>query len=183
MKREGLERWVDGLRGGDPAALDAVFTALRPRLFSYLCRLGARREVAEDLVQEAFLRLAEKAPTLRPDTRVDAWMFAVGRNLLVSWWRRHGRGIEVLTDVVIDHPDSLSPFEHALASETERRLERAVASLPPGLRDPLLLVAVEGFEPQEAAAICGLRPDALRQRLHRAREILARALSRGKEAT
>jgi len=181
MKWEGLEQWVEGLRAGEHAALEAVYATLRPRLFTYLCRLGCRQEVAEDLVQEAFLRLAERAPMLRPDTRVDAWLFTVTRNLLVSWWRRRGRWMEVLTDTESDIPDALCPFEHAVASETERRLERALAALPPGLRDPLLLVAVEGFDIQDAATICGLRPEALRQRLHRGREALARSLAGRKE--
>lgn len=180
--RSGTDRWVEGLRAGEHAALEAVYAALRSRIFSYLCRLGCPRETAEDLVQEAFLRLSERAPDLRPDTRVDAWLFTVARNLLVSWWRRRGRSMEVLTDTESPAADPLSPFEHAVASETGRRLERALAGLAPGLRDAVLLVAVEGFDVADAAAICGLRPEALRQRLHRGREALARALARPKEA-
>lgn len=51
----------------------------------------------------------------------------------------------------------------------ERRLEAAIASLPSSYREVLLLVGVEGLPPGEAAVICGVTPETLRQRLHRAR--------------
>ena len=70
------------------------------------------------------------------------------------------------------------PFEQASASETEKRLERALASLPVAYREVLLLVAVERLEPGEAARVLDLKPDALRQRLARARSMLAERLAR-----
>jgi len=62
------------------------------------------------------------------------------------------------------------------ASELERRIERALASLPPASREVLLLVGVAGLDHSDAADVCGITPEALRQRLHRARTMLARAL-------
>ena len=69
-----------------------------------------------------------------------------------------------------------SPFEMAAASELDRRVERALAALPARHREVLLLVAVEGFTPAEAAGVCGVTPEALRQRLSRARTCLAREM-------
>jgi RNA polymerase sigma-70 factor (ECF subfamily) len=57
------------------------------------------------------------------------------------------------------------------------RLERALASLPPASREVLLLVGVEGFEQEQAAAMLGITYDALRQRLARARAQLAERLA------
>ena len=71
---------------------------------------------------------------------------------------------------------SVSPFEETAANQTERRIEAALASLPAMYREVLLLVGVEGLQPHEAAAICGVTPEALRQRLHRARTLLAERL-------
>ena len=66
-----------------------------------------------------------------------------------------------------------SPFEAAARSETERRLEAALARLPLRDREVLLLVGVEGLTPSTAATVCGVTPQALRKRLQRARERLA----------
>jgi RNA polymerase sigma-70 factor (ECF subfamily) len=71
-----------------------------------------------------------------------------------------------------------SPFEAAAATELERRIERALAAMPRAAREVLLLVGVAGLDPSDAADVCGITPEALRQRLHRARETLSKALER-----
>jgi RNA polymerase sigma-70 factor (ECF subfamily) len=69
-----------------------------------------------------------------------------------------------------------SPFEQTAGSELERRIEAALTTLPPACREVLLLVGVEGLRPAEAAVVCGISPEALRQRLSRARALLAQRL-------
>jgi DNA-directed RNA polymerase specialized sigma24 family protein len=69
-----------------------------------------------------------------------------------------------------------SPFEMAAASELQRRVELALASLPGVYREALLLVAFEGFTPAEAAAVCRINGEAMRQRLRRARALLSERL-------
>ena len=66
-----------------------------------------------------------------------------------------------------------SPYEATAANEMERQIEAALASLPATYREVLLLVGVDGFRPGEAAEICGISPEAFRQRLSRARALLA----------
>lgn len=63
------------------------------------------------------------------------------------------------------------------ANEAQRQLARALASLPVRYRETLLLIAVEGLAPAEAAVICGISGEATRQRLSRARALLARRLA------
>jgi RNA polymerase sigma-70 factor (ECF subfamily) len=67
--------------------------------------------------------------------------------------------------------------QHALEfAETHARLERALAKLAPKYREVLLLVAVEGLSPAEAAQVIGIKGDALRQRLARARQQMGKAM-------
>ena len=73
-------------------------------------------------------------------------------------------------------PRRPSPFEQTAANELEHRLEVAIAALPERLREAVLLVAVEGLQPIEAAGICGVTPEAMRQRVSRGRAALAQAL-------
>ena len=73
-------------------------------------------------------------------------------------------------------PSDPSPFEVAAAGELQRRVEQALSTLPGTYREALLLVTVEGLSPAEAAGICGVNPVAMRQRLSRARAMLARRL-------
>lgn len=183
--RESELALVARLRDGDPAAFDAVHDAFNARLFNFLARLSRRREVAEDLVEETWLRLVTKAPQLRPDTQLGPWLFTVARNLYVSYRRSrmledsHAMSLMGLWPSGSPQP---SPFQVTASSETGRRLEAAIGALPVAYREALLLVAVEGLKPAEAAAVCGVSPEAMRQRLSRARAALAERLDAGSPA-
>lgn len=171
---------VTRLRERDPKAFEAVHDAFNARLFSFLARLANSRDVAEDLLEETWLRLVAHAGRLQPDTRLGPWLFTVARNLHTSY--RRSRVIADAGDV-----DAVglwsrgtpppSPLEVAEASELERRVGAALAALPTIYREALLLVAVEGLRPSEAASVCGITGQAMRQRLSRARALLDRQLT------
>jgi len=179
MDRETELALVRRLRDGDEAAFDAVFDEFHARLYAFLARLSRRREVAEDLLEETWLRLVANASRLNLDTRLGPWLFTVARNLHVSYCRSRLVDASLAADLIgvwpVSPPEP-SPFETLAASELERRVERALSTLPAIYREALLLVAAEGFSPAEAAAVCAVTPEALRQRLLRARAKLAREL-------
>jgi RNA polymerase sigma-70 factor, ECF subfamily len=168
---------VRRVQNGDRDAFDAVHALFNARLFGFLARLARSRDVAEDLLEETWLRFVTHAGRLDSDTRLGPWLFAVARNLHISYCR--SRAIEERAADSIGLWPSVpdSPFEHAVGSELERRIEAALASVPVSFREVLLLVGVEGLRPTEAAAICGVTPEALRQRLKRARALLAARLA------
>ncbi len=176
MDREFELRLVERLRSGESAAFEAVYEAFRPRIFSFLARLSRRRDVAEDLLAETFLRLVARARDLRGDTSLAAWLFTVARNLHVSWCRNRALHEGLVAGLTPSWPEPAAgetPFEAASRCETERRLETALARLALPDREVLLLVAVEGLAPVEVASALGLAPEVLRKRLQRARERLA----------
>jgi RNA polymerase sigma factor (sigma-70 family) len=180
MDRDLELRLVDGLRAADPRAFDLVHDAFNARLYNFLARLSNRREVAEDLLEEAWLRLVVHAPRLRSDTRLGPWLFTVARNLYVSYCR--SRQIEdaytggMLGLWPCGRPEP-SPLQSAEAGEMAERVARAVASLPAIYREALLLVSVENLQPSEAAMVCGISAVAMRQRISRARALLSERLA------
>ena len=180
MERESELALVDRLREGDAAAFDAVCAEFHRPLYNFLARLSRSRDVAEDLLEETWLRLVGHARRLAPDTRLKPWLFSVARNLYASYCRSRVLDQSLSADVLGLWPTSPlepSPFEQAAAGELERALERALARLPVPYREVLLLVAA-GFTSPEAAAVCGTTPEAIRQRLSRARAMLSRAMGR-----
>src|SRR5437899_9441374 len=76
---------VERLRQRDADAFDEVYAAFNTRLFTFLVRLSRRRDVAEDLLEETWLRLVKHAQRLRADTRLGPWLFTVARHLHVSF--------------------------------------------------------------------------------------------------
>ena len=181
MDREFELQLVGRLRTGDAAAFDAVHDAFNGRLYNFLVRLSNQRDVAEDLLEETWLRLVKHAGRLRPDTRLGPWLFTVARHVHASYcrWRLLEDSHADLMGLWPHGRPGPSPFEALEASETEQRLATAVASLPLAYREALLLVVVEGLRHSEAADICGVTAEAMRQRVSRARALLARRLTDG----
>jgi RNA polymerase sigma-70 factor (ECF subfamily) len=179
--RDPTERpLVDALRRGETAAFDAVYAKYRGRIYGFLLRLSRRADVAEDLFQETFLKLARNADRLAEDTDLAAWLFTVARNAWVShrrWSMLDLSRLVAIEDDVLPPASAADPDARADAARVMERLERALESLPLASREVLLLVGVEGFEQDEVARMLGIQYDALRQRLARARAQLAERLA------
>jgi RNA polymerase sigma factor (sigma-70 family) len=170
---------VARLRRADAEGFAIVYERYRARIYSFLARLCRDRAEAEDLLQETWLRLARHATRLEPDVDLAAWLFAVARNC----YRSHRRWALVDLDRRRKMnlwpwrgPNDPSPFDLASAGETERRIEAAIGQLAPRYREVFLLVVVEGFEPAQAGPVLGLSTEAVRQRLSRARKMIADTL-------
>ncbi len=180
MDRDFELQLVERLRAGDPDAFDVVHAAFNDRLYNFLARLSNRRDVAEDLLEETWLRLVVHARRLQPDTRLGAWLFTVARHLHASYCRSrlledsHAASLIGLWPYGRPEP---SPLQEVEMQEAHRRVATVLASLPLAYREALLLVSVEGLRHAEAAEICGVTPEAMRQRLSRARAIFARRLA------
>jgi RNA polymerase sigma-70 factor (ECF subfamily) len=179
MDRDCEVALIARLRAGEAAAFDAVLDHFNRPVFNFLLRLSRRREVAEELLEETWLRLVARAPALREDTHLGPWLFTVARNLYVSYCRSrlvedsHVASLIGLWPCGTRQP---SPFESIAATEGERRIEAAIAALPVMYREALLLVGVQGLSITEACEVCGTSPEAMRQRVSRARALLARRL-------
>ena len=176
MDPESEKELVRGLREGDPVAFDRVYEAWNRRLFAFLLRLTRRRELAEELLEETWIRLVKGISNLRDDAKLAPWLFAVARNLYLS--HRRARILDEGSLGEVDPPDRVtpSPLEVAATNELQRRLERGLAMLPPSYREALLLVGVHGLTPSEAARVSGITPEAFRQRLSRGRALLGQRL-------
>jgi RNA polymerase sigma-70 factor (ECF subfamily) len=178
MDRDSELETVRRLRTGDTDAFDTVHAAFNVRLYRFLARLTGSRDAAEDLLEETWLRLVTHAPQLDAETRLGPWLFTVARNLHLTYCR--ARAVESRATATLGlFPTAVqeSPFQATAGNELQRRLEAAMATLPIDAREVLLLVGVEGMTPSEAAAVCGVRPEAMRQRLKRARALLAQRLA------
>lgn len=180
------EELVAGLRAAEPRAFDVAYARHRAPLFAFLTRLTGRRWLAEDLLQETWLRLARSATDLHPDTRLRPFLFTVARNLFISHRRWAILDADRLRELGLwpgKTSEAETPLERAAVSEAQRLLEAALARLSVEHREVLLLCAVEQLEPSEAAQVLNIKPEALRQRLSRARGILKQELEKNEGRT
>ena len=179
VERELEVELVRRLRAGESTAFDEIYSVFNRRLLNFLARMAGNRSVAEELLEETWLRLVSAGEDLRADTRLGPWLFTVARNLYVSYCRSRVRETAYTDDLVFLWPCEMpkTPFDEASLSEFKDRLHAAIANLPAVYREVILLVGVEQLRPVDAAEVCHISPESLRQRLKRARDLLSHSLS------
>ena len=166
---------VDAAGAHRTAQADAVVVTAwadhHDEVFAFLVRTTRDPEVAEDLLQEAYLRLTREARADRTPDNIRAWLYRVGANLAVSRGRRISaafRGIVRLRAVEGGLRMEDAPEASYLGREGRAALLGVLADLDPGARAALLLAA-EGFSGAEIAAAIGRSDAATRTLLCRTR--------------
>ena len=160
------------------AAVANAFEDYHAELLSFLRRACRDDEAAEDLAQEAFLRLAREVDAGRTPEHIRAWLYRVGSNLVISRARRAGTVVEWLRrhgPAAVADDRAPSPEEGLLRRERHSELEALLDTLPPDARTALLLSG-QGFSGVEIAAAIGRSHAATRTLLTRTRINLRLAL-------
>ncbi len=170
---------VAAYRGGDRDALAELVHRYFDRMERYGHRVCGNREDAEEVLQETFAVAIDALPGFRHEASVKNWFYKVAQSLCIKKRRRkQEESGHDAHDVHERHAHLPSPTgdrrvslpEELIESDQLRTcLERALASLPDGMRRAVTLVDFEGHTHEEAAEMLGLTAEALRVRLHRGR--------------
>jgi RNA polymerase sigma-70 factor, ECF subfamily len=156
-----------------PSVRDAMLAAV-PNLRAFAISLSRNADCADDLVQETLLRALRHIDSFQPGTNMSAWLFTILRNLFRSQYRYRRREVEDTDGRYVDSLRS-PPEQHSRLEFEEFRV--ALAKLPPGQREALLLVGASGFNYAEAAAICETAVGTIKSRVNRARTRLLELLA------
>ena len=175
---------LESMRRGDPTCLGGFFEAWGDRLYRLSLRLTGDPAAAEDVVQEAVLRLMAGAERIEGRSRLSTWLYRVAYNASIDRLRDRKRIVAVPEEAEDEAPpmpallvDFLSPEEMLKDAETRHALDEAIAALPPSLRAVFHLRDVEGLSTGEAAEALSVTETNLKVRLHRARLLLRERLS------
>jgi RNA polymerase sigma-70 factor (ECF subfamily) len=148
---------------------EALFAANQDRLFRYFCRAVGKADTARDLTQDVFLRVSRATVPVAPDLEVRAWLFQIARNIALDHHRRRRRQPE---PSVLTGDAGRSPSQ-----DVDFAVNEALAALADLDRDVFLMREVAGLGYEEIGRACGLTPDAVRSRIHRARLQLRQQLA------
>jgi RNA polymerase sigma-70 factor (ECF subfamily) len=161
---------------GDPGAARALTLRLTPRVLGFAARMLADRTEAEDVTQEAMLRLWHMAPDWRQgEARVATWLYRVASNLCLDRLRiSRPRGLDEVAE-----PEDFTPGVVARLIEADRvlALDKALAALPDRQRQAVVLRHIEGLSNPEIAAVMDIGVEAVESLVARGKKGLAALLS------
>lgn len=169
---------VDDSPGGlSPEAL-SLLVDNHQRFLQFLARRVEPREVAEEILQEAFVRGIDKGASLREGESATAWFYRLLRNALVDHYRRRGAERRAL-DVVSREPEAIaaSPDDELMGTVCAC-VGALVDTLKPEYRDIVRRIDLEGTTVQQFALESGISANNAGVRVHRAREALRKQLAR-----
>ncbi|MCU0916602.1 MAG: RNA polymerase sigma factor [Planctomycetes bacterium] len=171
---------------GDPAAFRELVQRYGDGVLGYLCRMTGNRDQAEDLFQETFTRVHEKARTYRGGS-FKSWLFTIATRAAIDTIRRRKHAT-----ISLDHethgdddpppaanavaPDALDPAREVVREEQKRQVRQAIASLPPGQRAALVLAYYQQLSYQQVAETLGCSVGAVKTQMSRALAKLAQRL-------
>lgn len=173
-----LARFADG----DAAAARVLTMRLTPRLFAHAWRLLGNRAEAEDVTQEAMLRLWKQAPDWREgEAKVTTWLYRVVANLCIDRQRR-ARGGTVAIDAIPEPADGrASVVEDMQQRARANALQEALNDLPARQRQAVALRHIDGLSNPEIADIMEITIEAVESLTSRGKRALSAALSGRKE--
>jgi RNA polymerase sigma-70 factor (ECF subfamily) len=185
MTTDSDEILMGALAAGDDSALNPLMDRWQAPLRRFLYRYTQNEHDALDLAQEAFVRVYQHRARFRAGARFSTWMFQIALNLARSrarWQKRHPTD-SLDSESETPNPKTqismeASPADRAVAVERAATVRRAVAELPPELREAVLLFEYEDKSHAEIATMVGATPKAVETRLYRARQQLRKALTR-----
>jgi RNA polymerase sigma-70 factor (ECF subfamily) len=163
-----------GLKRHDPDLLDQLIETYQHRLMRYLMFLTGKREVAEDLFQETWIRVLRRGAQYNGQARFDTWLFTIARNLVIDLSRkrtmasldemRDGGEDERPFEIVEDSP---SPFDQFQGRENAAEVAAVLLTLDSSYREVLTLRFHEEMSLEEIASVTHAPLSTVKSRLYR----------------
>ena len=161
---------IAAARRGDLGAFETIVHRYQADLWRLSFHLVRDESMADDVVQDAFVRVYRFLPRYRGESKFSTWLFALTRNCALDELRRAGRRHKLSRALYYER----SPAGPDQSGRIEVR--EALGALPLDLREPVVLIDMFGASYAEAARVLRVPVGTVKSRVHRARQVLGRAL-------
>ncbi len=147
---------------------EQLWEALSAKLKSFLLQRVSDHQVAEDLLQDTFLRIHNKLNDIEDEQRITAWVFQIARNLIIDHYRSKAR----LAAAMLQDLETPTEEEDNLNEKVEGWLPTMIAQLPDSYREAVELYELKGMPQQQIADTLGISLSSAKSRVQRGREKL-----------
>jgi len=170
---------MDLVKSGDEAAFEELVTRHYQTVYKLAYRFLYDSPDAEDITQEVFLRVYRAAGTYTPKAKFSTWLYTITKNICFNELRKK-KSVTVFSieDEMLPELPSLddSPVSKLEEAEVKQRVLDAVKALPANLRIAVILLKYHGLSYEEVAEILGCTINAVKLRVHRAKNFLAKSI-------
>ncbi len=174
--REEELDWVERARRGDQNAFERLYRQHAGRIHALVWRLcGGDAALAEDLVQEAFIRAWHKLDLFEGKSAFGTWLHRLAANVALSDRRIRLRRVERETPME-DSVERTATGARDVTAGVRADLEQAISRLPERARTVLVLYDIEGYRHQEISELTGMAVGSSKAQLHRARKLVRESL-------
>ena len=167
---------VDAARRGDMRAFERLYRLHSGRVLGLCLRMTRQREIAEDCVQQTFIRAWRSLAAFEGRSAFGTWLHRIAVNEVLTNQRNRGtrsEGSSLPTQEDDEDPfDNVADTTVAADSSDVMDVEKALASLPEGSRHVVVLQAVYGYSHEEVADMLGIAVGTCKAQLHRGRKLL-----------
>jgi RNA polymerase sigma-70 factor, ECF subfamily len=183
----GDQKLVERCFHGDDGAWEAVVSSFGRRVYNLSYRYTNRKEEAEDLTQEVFIRVYQNLKSYRSEQgSFQNWILRVARNLIIDRYRQIRRfpqpgGSDELETMPIIDEKALNPQRAAEQAEASRFVQDGLRSLSPELKEAIILRDLEGMAYHEISDLLGVPEGTVKSRINRARIELAKLLMKRRD--
>jgi len=166
---------------GDAAALDELYRRYRGPVFGFAYRYLGDADLAQDMLQETFLRVHRSRHQYQPSSRFSSWLFRIARNLCIDekrrYWNRQvlaesemagadaGSEADILGSFADGGPTAAEQFKEREVSE---RIREAIERLSEEQKEVMLLSRYQGLTYRQIAEVLGISTESVKQRAYRA---------------
>jgi len=169
-------RWVDKARNGDRLAFEKLYRSHCDRIYALCWRMcGGDTALAEDMVQEAFVRAWNKLDQFRGDSKFGTWLHRLAVNVVLSDRRIRVKRLQ-REQTFSDDIERVQIGDRDVFAGLRKDLEAAIAGLPERARTVLILYDIEGYQHDEIAGMTGMAVGSSKAQLHRARKLVREIL-------
>ncbi len=180
----GDEKLVERCLRGEDSAWETIVSAYGKRIYNLSYRYCGRKEEAEDLTQESFIRIYQNLRTYRPEAgSFQSWLLTISRNVIIDNYRQTRRfrqtgGSEELETLNIGDDRLPDPQRLAEQEEAARFVHEGLQLLPDELKESLILRDIEGMAYEDIATLMAVPEGTVKSRINRGRLELAKILAR-----
>jgi RNA polymerase sigma factor (sigma-70 family) len=167
---------VDAAREGDRHAYEKLYRRHRDRIYGLMWRLcGGDGALAEDLLQDSFVRAWQKLDSFRGESKFGTWLYRLAANVALSDRRIRVRKME--RETVLDEAvERKAMGARDVYADKRMDLEQAISQLPERARTVLVLYDIEGYRHAEISELTGMAVGSSKAQLHRARKLVREVL-------